>query len=108
LTQAPLYHTRLGVVNTPNGVYTKILLCEIILILELERIMNEKYFEYVGTFLAAIGFGLLSSRHYFGGFIVGIISCLFLLILFKNTRQRGLFLLQSYFLIANTFGAFNA
>jgi len=70
--------------------------------------MNEKYFEYVGTFFAAVGFGLLSSRHYFGGFIVGIISCLFLLILFKKTRQHSLFLLQSYFLIANSFGVWNA
>ena len=70
--------------------------------------MNDTHKEYFGTFLAALGFSLLSFGLYSSGFIVGIVSCFFLIFLFKNTGQRGLFLLQCFFLIANINGVFNA
>lgn len=65
-----------------------------------------KTLEYIGVFLAAAGFGLLSTGYHLAGFIVGLISCIFLVIYFYKFKQFGLFSLQIYFSFANIIGIF--
>ena len=60
--------------------------------------------EYIGVTLAALGFACLSLGYMLVGFGLGTISCFFLIYLFVKTRQRGLFLLQCYFLVFNLIG----
>jgi hypothetical protein len=67
-----------------------------------------KQLEYIGVFFAAAGFALLSLGNLTAGFGFGIISCFCLIPYFIfYTGQRGLFLLQSYFMIFNFIGFFS-
>jgi hypothetical protein len=67
-----------------------------------------KQLEYIGVFFAAIGFACLSFGYMPLGFGLGIISCFCLIPYFVfYTGQRGLFLLQSYFMIFNFWGFFS-
>jgi len=65
------------------------------------------YLEYIGVLLAAIGFTCLSTGYMLVGFILGLISCLFLIVYFYIFNMRGLLALQFYFLCANVYGIFN-
>lgn len=66
-----------------------------------------KNLEYIGVILAAIGFTCLSTGFMLGGFILGVISCLFLISFFKYKKLNGLLALQIYFLFANIIGIYN-
>ena len=66
-----------------------------------------KWVEYIGVFFAAIGFTLLSTGLLYGGFILGVISCLLLISFFKYNKLNGLLMLQIYFLFANLYGIYN-
>jgi len=67
-----------------------------------------KLLEYIGVFFAAAGFAFVSLGFLAVGFGLGIISCFCLIPYFVfYTGQRGLFLLQSYFLIFNFIGFFS-
>ena len=64
-----------------------------------------KSLEYIGVFFAAVGFACLSIGYMALGFGLGIISCFCLIPYFVfYTGQRGLFLLQSYFMVFNFWG----
>jgi len=69
--------------------------------------LNLKTLEYVGTIFAAIGFTLLSIGLLYGGFILGVISCLFLISFFKIQKLNALLALQCFFLCANILGIYN-
>jgi hypothetical protein len=69
--------------------------------------MNTGHYEFFGALLAGLGFGLLGVGYYFSGFILGSISCVFLLIHFYVTGQKSLLTLQAYFAIVNVLGIYN-
>lgn len=66
-----------------------------------------KILEYTGTIFAAVGFTLLSVGLLYGGFILGAISCLFLITFFKLQKLNALLGLQVFFLFANLLGIYN-
>lgn len=66
-----------------------------------------EYIEYTGVTLAGIGFACLSTGFLFTGFMLGVLSCGFLIPYFGNTKQKGLFSLQLYFLVFNILGVIN-
>lgn len=66
-----------------------------------------KKLEYIGVTLAAIGFLCLSNSLLLAGFIIGLLSCLFLITYFKLSKLNGLLLLQIFFLFANINGIYN-
>jgi len=66
-----------------------------------------KAFEYIGVSLAAVGFSCLSLGYMLAGFILGLLSCLFLIIFFKHNKMNGLLSLQLFFLCANILGIYN-
>jgi len=66
-----------------------------------------KFYEFFGALLAGIGFGMLSFGFYFTGFILGSLSCIFLIIYFVATKQHSLLTLQAYFSIMNVIGIIN-
>jgi len=63
--------------------------------------------QFIGSLLAAIGFSCLSFTFYLEGFIIGLLSCLFLVGYFKATGQYSLFFLQLFFSTANLIGIYN-
>jgi len=68
---------------------------------------NFKVLEYIGVSLAAVGFSCLSLGYMLEGFILGLLSCGFLIIYFKYFKMDGLLVLQLFFLCANILGIFN-
>jgi len=66
-----------------------------------------KKFEYIGVTFAAVGFTSLSSGYLLMGFLLGVVSCLFLITYFKLVKMNGLLALQIFFLFANLNGIFN-
>jgi len=66
-----------------------------------------KVLEYIGVLLAAVGFSCLSVGYLFIGFIVGLLSCGFLIVFFNYNKMNGLLALQVFFLCANILGIFN-
>ena len=46
-----------------------------------------KWLELIGVILAGVGFGLLSTGYLKNGFIVGLFSCLFLLVFFCKNNE---------------------
>lgn len=108
-SQAPIIpHRAVGCQYPIVGIYKYIGICNNTLS-DGNGVKNvEKILEYTGTFLAAVGFSLLSFGYYSSGFAVGIASCILLVPLFKITGQHGLFMLQCFFLLANINGVWNA
>lgn len=68
---------------------------------------KRKLLEYMGTLLAGIGFMCLSVGYMFIGFLLGVISCLFLISFFKVMKLNALLCLQVFFLFANILGMYN-
>jgi len=66
-----------------------------------------KLLEYIGVFFAAAGFACLSLGFMFAGFLLGFISCAFLILYFNKNKMNGLLCLQFYFLLFNIYGIFN-
>jgi len=66
-----------------------------------------KLLEYIGVSLAAVGFSCLSLGYMLAGFILGLLSCLFLIVFFKYNKMNGLLALQMYFFFANIIGIYN-
>ena len=66
-----------------------------------------KYLEYIGVYLAAFGFTLLSAGYYKLGFTLGFFSCILLIPFFMLNKNYGLMCLQIYFACANIYGIVN-
>lgn len=68
---------------------------------------NLKVMEIIGTICAATGFFLLSEGFYLVGFIIGIISCLWLFPVLLKNKLIPLFCLQLFFFAVNINGILN-
>jgi len=66
-----------------------------------------KALEYIGVSFAAVGFSCLSMGYLLAGFILGLLSCVFLIAFFKFNKLNGLLALQVFFFFANLNGIYN-